>query len=353
MKHLDLFTGILGFSYAAEQVWGNEYELVACCEIDKFCQKVIRKHRPNVEIVEDVRSERIKQFRDIDLLSAGVPCQPASVAGKKRGTADERWLWPETLAIIGTVRPRWALLENVPGLFSLDEGLAFNGILSGLAEIGYDCWWETIPACAVGAPHRRDRIWIVAYSINNGHCKEKREVISEKTGMEKKDGTQHSPTWQPNGTSLVGQDNRLEKIKDVADNGDGNTQQRGTSAQRSSQCTISKQKTAGSRVACGQNFCGISERTRNFPSENVQTNVANACASRLQGTKREGICRTTSQKQPFNLARFDWWAVEPAMGRVADGVPNRVDRLKSLGNAIVPTVAMVIMQAIKEIERTF
>ena len=164
MRHLDLFSGIGGFALAAQRVWGSEHEIVAFCEIDKFCQKVLKKHWPDAEIIDDVQSENIKQFRNIDLLTAGVPCQPASVSGKQCGTFDARWLWPETIEIIGAVRPKYAILENVSGLLSLEQGVAFNGILSGLAKIGYDCWWESLPACAVGAPHIRTRIWLIAYA---------------------------------------------------------------------------------------------------------------------------------------------------------------------------------------------
>jgi DNA (cytosine-5)-methyltransferase 1 len=243
MRHLDLFTGIGGFAYAAQQVWGKDYEPIAFCEIDKFCQRVLKKHWPDVEIVNDIKE--IGQFEDIDLITAGVPCQPASVAGKKRGTADERWLWPETLRIIGDIRPKYALLENVPGLFSLEQGLAFNGILSGLAEIGYDCWWETISASAVGAPHIRERIWVVAYS-----------------------------------NSILLQRVKSENMADVS----------------------------------------LSEKTPIKISS-----FANVRQSNRLGNYR-GI-------------------------RKSNGIPNRVDRLKALGNAIVPQVAMVIMEAIKETEK--
>ena len=270
MRHLDLFTGIGGFALAAQNVWEKDYEPVAFCEIDKFCQKVLGKHWPNVEIINDVKDDRIKQFRDIDLLTAGVPCQPASVAGKKRGTSDERWLWPETLDVIRAVRPRWALLENVSGLFSLEDGKAFNGILSELVEIGYDCWWEVIPACAIGAPHRRDRIWIIAYARSK-----------EPNGLSSK--------WKQEILSVGGSG------QDVADSQNANG--------------------------------GRADRTQN----------------KRRGNQKIRRCSIKSR-------RFQYWSVEPNVGRVANGIPNRVDRLKALGNAIVPQVAMAIMEGIRQQE---
>jgi DNA-cytosine methyltransferase len=147
---------------------GNEVDRIAQIERDFLS---VYKEVETTIITDD---KRIIIFNGrVDIASAGVPCQSASVAGTQRGTNDERWLWPETIDIIRAVRPRWALLENVPGLFGLEEGFTFNGILSELAEIGYDCWWEVISACAVGAPHRRDRIWIVAYTkTNRNRCQQ-------------------------------------------------------------------------------------------------------------------------------------------------------------------------------------
>jgi len=257
VKHLDLFSGIGGFSLAAQWVWGDEHEIVCFVEQDAFCQKVLRYHWPGVPIVGDVRDvESIKQYAttNVDLLTGGVPCQPASQAGKRRGTKDDRWLWGETFKVVRQVHPRWCIFENVRGLISLERGMVFKSLLSELEAIGYEVWSFTIPACAQNAPHRRDRVWIVAKCRNVADTK--REGCFRGCGNGRGNGT------------------RMEK----------------------SQQTGNKSRSATTR--CGKN---------------------------------------------------DWWTVEPNVGRVAHGIPSRVDRLKSLGNAIVPQVVMPIMQAIKEI----
>lgn len=270
-----------------------------------------------MEIINDIKDEKIKRFRDIDIASAGVPCQSASVAGKKRGTTDERWLWPETLATIRAVRPQWALLENVPGLFWLENGIAFNGILSGLAEIGYDCWWETIPACAVGAPHRRDRIWIVAYNAYKRQCNTVRAIRQRKTESERGNQNVINPISigckLPQGWDLDGQILHKKQREKITD-----------------------------------------------PACRPDRNVTNTTGKRLQR-----VCQSKFPRHLLYAQRRSWqenW-IEAAtrLCRMDDGISdwldgnkriknNRANRLKSLGNAIVPSVVAVIMEAIKEID---
>ncbi len=153
MKVLDLFSGIGGFSLGLEAAG---METVAFCEIDKFCQKVLRKHWPDVPIYDDVRS--LDYDGTIDLICGGYPCQPFSHAGKRQGAADDRHLWPAMFSLIQKHKPNWVIGENVAGHF--DMGL--DQVLSDLESENYECRTFIIPACAVNAPHRRDRLWIVA-----------------------------------------------------------------------------------------------------------------------------------------------------------------------------------------------
>jgi DNA-cytosine methyltransferase len=199
MQQLSLFSGIGGIDIAAE--WAG-FETICFVENDKYCQNVLKKQWPNVPIIEDVKDvtkerimayaeqqrpgifssgasgeqprcwERLSESRSategIALISGGFPCQPHSVAGKREGSTDERNLWPEFRRVIGEIKPRWVLAENVPGIFSSDAGRFFGAILSDLAEMGYSAGWATYGAVDVGALHRRNRVFIVGYSSEQG-----------------------------------------------------------------------------------------------------------------------------------------------------------------------------------------
>lgn len=179
MTHLDLFSGIGGFSLASEMVW--PYIKHVFCEIDPFCQAVLKKHWPYSPIYGDIKTltnARSKKPRGIpsikgkeipalgacDLLTGGFPCQPFSHAGRRKGTDDERHLWPEMRRIIQEFSPRYVMAENVRGLLSINGGVVFEQVCLDLEAIGYEVQPFIIPACAINAPHRRDRVWIVAYS---------------------------------------------------------------------------------------------------------------------------------------------------------------------------------------------
>ena len=176
MKHLDLFSGIGGFALAVDAVWPNaEHEF---CEIDPYCQQVLKKHFPNSKIHGDIKTlaytdngrsaqqkleaaghKQCDRKPKFDLLTGGFPCQPFSTAGKRRATADDRHLWPEMLRIIRETSPTWILGENVAGIINL----ALEQVCLDLEAEGYEVQPFVIPACAINAPHRRDRVWIIAH----------------------------------------------------------------------------------------------------------------------------------------------------------------------------------------------
>jgi len=164
IKVLDLFSGIGGFSLGLERA--GPFRTVAFCEQDAFCQAVLRKHWPDAAIHDDVRTIDADGYRGIDLVCGGFPCQPFSVAGKRRGADDDRDLWPEMLRVIEAVQSRWVIGENVRGF--VNEPLGLQRSLSDLESIGYQAVPFVIPACAVSAPHRRDRVWIVAHADRAG-----------------------------------------------------------------------------------------------------------------------------------------------------------------------------------------
>lgn len=201
MKHLDLFSGIGGFALAAQ--WAD-LDTVAFCEINPWCvDNALSKNWPDIPVFTDVRklyrfamdcipcpdcdepfcelceahfhecdctgcSEFDDDIGNIDLITAGVPCQPASIIGKRGGSNDSRWLWPDTLRLVEQLEPTWFVGENPIGLLTLDGGERFGEILQRFQQAGYDVWWETLPATAAGAGHRRERVWIVAHARRAG-----------------------------------------------------------------------------------------------------------------------------------------------------------------------------------------
>lgn len=166
MTHASLFSGIGGFDLAAEWMgWQNVFN----CEIDPWCRRVLFKHFPLATQYEDIKSTDFTIWRGaIDILTGGFPCQPYSHAGKRLGSADDRHLWPEMLRAIREIRPRYVVGENVGGLLSWNEGVVFEQVLADLEGEGYEVQTFVIPACGVNAPHKRDRVWIVAHRSDAG-----------------------------------------------------------------------------------------------------------------------------------------------------------------------------------------
>ena len=248
---------------AASWVWGDDLEIAGFCEIDKYAQKVLKKNFPGVPIFEDIQELDGKRFTDIDLITGGFPCQDISIAGKGEGIEGSRsGLWSEMHRVISEIRPRYALIENVPML--IHRGL--ERVLCDLAQIGYDAEWQIVGADDVGAWHRRKRIWIVAYP------------------------------------------NRDRTKWNESENGTGRR------------------------------------------PEQSGENVPNSNRKRSQRMESESQKSQRSDKQTGlqgGTGNGGWWDVEPDVGRVAHGIPKRVDRLRGLGNAIVPQVVYEIMKKLK------
>lgn len=178
VAHASLFSGIGGFDLAAEWAgWTNMFN----CEIDPFCRRVLSYHFPNAVQYEDIKTTDFTVWRGrIDVLTGGFPCQPFSVAGKRKGTDDDRYLWPEMLRAIREISPRWVVGENVRGFVNWSEGMVLDTVFADLEAIGYEVQPFILPACAVDAPHRRDRVWIVAHRADAGsESLQKREDLAD------------------------------------------------------------------------------------------------------------------------------------------------------------------------------
>jgi len=253
-----LFSGIGGFDLGLERAG---MKIIWHSEIDQFACKVLKKHWPDVPNLGDITKVDWTNIERPDVICGGYPCQPFSTAGRRGGENDPRHLWPAMHNAIRLLRPRYAIMENVRGHLSL----GFGRVLGDLAEIGYDTEWQVIPAAAVGAPHRRERVFIVAYpksEYSNGSNDYPRIGLESQTFSK----------FRNNGWS-----------QSLAN----------TDSRRREQCEPKTKSVSGI-------------------SSSSQRNLAN------------------------------WWQVEPNVGRVANGVSDRVDRLKGLGNAIVPQVAELV-----------
>ena len=174
MRHGSLFSGIGGFDLAAEWMgWENVFH----CEWNEFGQRVLKHHFPKAISYADITKIDFNVHRgDIDIISGGFPCQPYSSAGKRLGKEDDRHLWPEMLRCIWEVQPRWVLGENVLGLVNWSGGLVFHEVQADLEAEGYEVQPYVLPAASVNAPHRRDRVWFVAWNAKGAREAEEREV---------------------------------------------------------------------------------------------------------------------------------------------------------------------------------
>ncbi len=175
--HIGLFEGIGGFSLAAR--WMS-WETLAWCEWNEFGQKVLKHHFPEAEGFGDITKTDFKKYANrIDILTGGFPCQPYSLAGKRKGKEDERHLWPEMLRAIREIRPAYVVGENVYGLINWNGGMVFNEVQTDLEAEGFEVWAYVLPACAVNAPHKRDRIWFVAYNEHNRNRRRQQQPQGE------------------------------------------------------------------------------------------------------------------------------------------------------------------------------
>jgi DNA (cytosine-5)-methyltransferase 1 len=213
-KHIDLFSGIGGFSLAVDAVWPNAEHTF--CDIDPYARAVIKKHWPEATVHSDIR-----QFnaRSADLVTGGFPCQPFSTAGKQGGKADNRFLWPEMLRIISEAQPTWVIGENVTGIVNL----ALEQVCTDLEAEGYEVWPLIIPACGLNAPHKRERVWILAHAEHDGRpaVREGAEPRASHEAKARKEGTRHieavPPLHRPQLRRWDGWDDTRAKICRVPD----------------------------------------------------------------------------------------------------------------------------------------
>ena len=306
LKHLDLFSGIGGFSLGLEAT--GYFDTVAFCDYDSYCQKVLRKHWPWVTIYDDVKelnSERLQAngHNKIDIITGGYPCQPFSIAGRQKGEQDSRHVWPEMFRLVKELRPTWGIGENVSGHIKL----GLDTVLENLESEGYSARAFSISASSIGAVHQRERVWILAHS----GC------------------TQHEG-------SFFGSQDEDETRKETTNK-----------FERSSETSYFDVADTEGIVSNGREHRQhTEERNTEGQARRESSNVAHTDIEGLEG--RWSQCELREGQEEGKIGWSQWWESEPSVGRVAHGVPKRVDRLKSLGNSLVPMIPYYIGMTIKK-----
>ena len=379
MKLLDLFSGIGGFSYGLERIG---FKTIAFCEMDKYCKLVLQKHWKGVKIYNDVREITKARFETDgiefpEIITGGFPCQPFSVAGKQKGTSDDRHLWPEMFRIIKEFKPRWVIGENVKGITNIQDGMVFETVCTDLEGEGYEVRAFNIPAAGVGAPHRRERIWIVAHAkrFNDSESIEESDGAQDQVQKEYRQNDSSSRLTSRTG-SIRQSNNGYEDVSHSNDtrnrtpehetNEDGQKTDEGRQEQSQLKSSGHSKDVEDSRrtLRQGTELGKTNEdETRKEDADQHQrssssskSDVANTKGSNRHDHETiagdgESQTQEVSRDGSSLSGEGSWWHVEPNVGRVAHGIPGRVHRLKSLGNSIVPKIAEEIGKAIIEAEK--
>jgi DNA (cytosine-5)-methyltransferase 1 len=384
LKHLDLFSGIGGFSLGLESA--GLVETVAFCDFDQYCQQVLNKNFPGVPVYGDVKELNYEKLKadgidQVDIITGGYPCQPFSVAGRKKGEQDPRHVWPEMFRLIKELRPTWVIGENVGGHIKL----GLDSVLENLESEGYSARTFSISASSVGANHKRERVWIVANSGRSigreqpprnsksigcwsfetpewstdtdqiARSSEGAEIMADSDEMQRQllrgqQSKQREETFEGTGERSGTQNDFSDSESIVSDGGEyrEHSEKRKAEGQtRREGCLLADSESIKSWEQTEregwENSSRGSSNSRRHSRERTKY-VTDANSSRLEEQRRSFT--TEQENQASQCGR--WWDIEPDVGRVAHGVPKKVDRLKCLGNSVVPQIPFVIGLAIKE-----
>lgn len=373
MTHLDLCSGIGGFALAAR--WMG-WRTIGFSEIDPFASKVLAKNFPGVINYGDIGS--IPDGVGADIITAGIPCQPYSCAGKRLGAEDDRAIWPVAREVIARVKPDWIVIENVAGFI----GMALDGVLSDMEAEGYETGTVVLPACSVNAPHRRDRVWVVAHAASVGSGASGQEIdgarrtdrtcgtgqqqrlvpdpISAGTRMEahrdRGQAREPSRTLEP---AVLRQENRESRAERIdADREDVPDAASDTRKRENWEPDSGKLEPSGLDAIGGGDATADSDQSGRFKQRRtIAVSEKQPTAERGGGGKLESGVGRDFARLPAELDRplgsgSEYWDGDWERGipRVAKGVPDRANRLKALGNSIVPQVAYQIFRALSSVD---
>jgi DNA-cytosine methyltransferase len=374
LKVLDLFSGIGGFSLGLEST--GFFETIAFVEKDEFCQKVLKKNFNNIPIEGDIRNVKGDRYQ-ADVVTGGFPCQPFSVAGKRKGTDDDRYLWDETIRVVRECKPKWFIGENVEGLVNIQDGMVLRQVQDDLEKEGFQVQCLIIPASGIGAWHQRKRIWIMGYSEHNGHTSTKIRKSSNQTNDNCKKGEYQTIKSEGTSTPRNNENVRMDVSNSNARFGIGENQEiqtRGNTSTTSSKdvsntfgklsdgcsSTTRNSKAKFKRMECNQSWNWNEVRSKaERCSEQDRKDVQHTHNERFE----ELNLSTEPKKSDINNREYDstkenaetWWQTQSDLCGVPNGVSygldkNRANRIKALGNSIVPQIARELGLAIMETE---
>ena len=341
-KLLDLFSGIGGFSLGAEQ---NGIETIGFVEKDEFCQKVLKKHWSDVPIIDDIRKVNGKDFGSATIISGGFPCQPFSVAGKREGTDDDRYLWDEMLRVISSCKPTWVIGENVEGLINIQDGMVLRSVQDDLEREGFQVQCLVIPASGIGAWHQRNRVWIIGCNVSN----------TKSIGNRRKDRNMESENEK---NRAEGREITISKfINDSKNVSNTNSGELHGCISTSRICRTKHHRMDSDKKRNGNEVRSETERCSSQNTE--RENVSDSNEQRLQ----EHELSQKSEEQKLNSGKLNagekptqsWWQTQSELCGVPNGVSyelhsDRINRIKALGNSIVPQIAEQIFRSIIDAE---
>ena len=377
LKVLDLFSGIGGFALGLDST--GIFETVKFVEKDKYCQKVLQKNFPNIPIEEDIKNVEGKEG-DADVVVGGFPCQPMSVAGKRKGTDDDRYLWPEMFRLIREIKPQFVIGENVQGIINIQNGMVLRQVQDDLESEGFEVQCFLIPASGIGAWHQRYRVWIVGHSEHNGLLASKIERRNTETATGTQEGT--NTTGEPERTSGSRNNEDVSNTEVIGTGEPRNIdQEKGNQSSSSTQSNSSSEDVSNTDSGMRRRWRTIGESGENkvwrfYSEKEEQTRVdirsetigrdvvsgeeTNALQSDDERREERDVS-DQSEEQNIDSGRHDtneqeqtWWQVESAVRGIPNGISyeldkDRANRIKTLGNAIVPQIARELGLAIKKV----